>query len=366
LPRRSYSKPTINDVATKAGVSITTVSHFVSGRSGTCSPETARRIEGAISSLHYTPNSLSRGLAQKATRVIGVSVAYPSDEDASPFPDGLWRGINREADTQDYALLHYPTSVRDSSDYRVFLDGRVDGLIFSAGIGDPRLGRLAETGMPLVTLSHFDRLPATCGAVCADEDQVVADALSHLWDLGHRRIAHLAGPCDFHAAPGQLLPSLYPADQALKRRQAFRTWMATQGVSDPLVSASNILWRPTCVAITLAAWATLPEPPTALFCANDLIALGAIAAAQALGLRVPEDLSIVGVDNSINAAKSDPPLTTIDLDIAVLGREALRSLLRLMDGASVSECRTEFPVSQIVVRASTAPAPASSGLRNKK
>jgi len=354
VPRRSYSKPTINDVAAQARVSVTTVSHFVSGRSGACSPETARRIEAAISTLHYTPSSMRRGLSQKATQMLGVSVANPSDEGERPFSDRIWRGINREADVQDYALLHYPSSVRDSSDYRVFLDGRVDGLILSAGVGDPRIERLAEAGMPLVVLSHANTLPTGCGSVCADERQTVALALSHLWELGHRRIAHLAGPCDLDTTLEPPSPMRFPADAALQRRQAFRDWMAAQGVADPLVSSSHSWWKPGGTLETLAAWRALPEPPTSLFCANDAIALSAMEAARALDWPVPGALSVVGVDNSLSGSRAEPPLTTIELDSAALGHETVRCLLRLMDGAPAEECHVMLPVSRLLVRASTA------------
>ena len=357
MPRRSYSKPTINDVAAQAKVSVTTVSHFVSGRSGACSPETARRIEAAISTLHYTPSSMRRGLSQKSAQMLGVSVANPSDSGEHPFSDRIWRGINREADVQDYTLLHYPSSVRDSRDYRVFLDGRVDGLILSAGVGDPRIARLVEAGMPLVVLSRADVLPAGCGSVCADERQTVAVALSHLWGLGHRRIAHLAGPCDLAASAEPSSPACYPADAAIQRRQAFRDWTAAQGGADPLVSPSHSWGKPSGIAETLAAWRALPEPPTALFCANDQIALSALEAARALDWPVPGALSVVGVDNSLSGSLANPALTTVDLDSAALGRETVRCLLRLMDGAPSEECHVTLPVSRLLIRASTALAP---------
>jgi DNA-binding LacI/PurR family transcriptional regulator len=139
---RRYRKPTIKDVAQHAGVSPTTVSVFVSGREDVCSSETADRIRVAVTALRYTPNSLSRGLRLNAMRTLGVCVGIPSAEARrqarDSFVERLLRGIATAADSHDYSLLQYPTSVRNADTCDALLDGRVDGVIFSASHQDTR------------------------------------------------------------------------------------------------------------------------------------------------------------------------------------------------------------------------------------
>ncbi len=354
MPVRPFRKSTIKDVAARAGVSTTTVSNFVSGRENVCSAETARRIRAAVSALHYTPNSLSRSLHQRATRTIGVCMASSFDipEDRpNEFFEGLWRGISKEADAQDYLLLHYPESIRSNAprdgSVDVMLDGRVDGLIFNADYQHRRIEAILAAGMPVVILNRFLDLPAGSGAVHASESDTVDLALSHLWALGHRRIAHLAGPVN----PSQ------PDAIAVQRRDGYIRWLTARGAYDPALLASGGSWYDNSpqAAQAVAAWRDLPDPATAAFCANDNLAVGVIAAAPAARWRVPEDLSVVGVDDISVAQYVNPPLTTVKVPLKEVGREALRALLRRMRGAPMEACRVAVPVTELVVRRSTAP-----------
>src|SRR6185369_10598258 len=115
---RQFRKATIKDVAARSGVSTTTVSNFVSGNTGVCSPETAERIRQAISALHYVPSSLTRGLRHRPPATIGVCLPNPLDSDVYFgffFLERLWRGIMQQADKENYSLLHYPQTVRDDT-----------------------------------------------------------------------------------------------------------------------------------------------------------------------------------------------------------------------------------------------------------
>ncbi len=344
---RRYRKPTIKDVAARAGVSTTTVSVFANGREDVCSPETAERIRAAIAALRYTPNSLSRGLRVPATRTLGVCIGASGGLRRDPrnsFLERTWRGISDAADAENYSLLHYPTSVRNAESCHAFLDGRVDGLLFSAPHDDTRPAALANAGMPIVVLTRFLDLPASCGAVYADENDTVRRALSHLWELGHRRIAHLAGPVG-------------SSDIALCRRDSYVAWLKARSAYDPALLAPGQSWSNKNAAQAVAPWRRLPQPPTAVFCANDQLAVGVIAAAGALGWRVPGGLSVVGVDNQATAGESDPPLTSVDIPAEEIGWRAVGALLHLIGGAPVEECRVALPVTQLAVRSSTAPPP---------
>lgn len=350
---RTFRKATIKDVAQHAGVSTTTVSVFVSGREDVCSPETAERIRTAIAALHYTPSSLTGGLRRQATSTIGVCIHSPFDVDVAYgtlFFEKLWRGITREADREDYALLHYPAAVREGESSDAFLDGRVGGMLFHSH-DNARPARVAAAGMPAVLLTRSLDLPEGCGAAYADEAQTADLALSHLWDLGHRRIAHVAGPVELQLVDPQ---QEQPDDIALRRRDGYVAWMQAHSAYDPDLIAVAGGWKGNRVPEIVAAWTRLPEPPTAAFCANDALALAVIAAARRRGWRVPEDLSVVGVDNSPAACESDIPLTSVEAPVEAVGREGMRALFRSMRGAPLEECRIALPVSDIVVRSSTA------------
>jgi DNA-binding LacI/PurR family transcriptional regulator len=361
---RRFRKATIKDVAARSGVSTTTVSNFVSGNESVCSPETAVRIREAVAALHYAPSSLTRGLRRSATTTIGVCMSNPLDPDVSfglSFLERLWRGIMEQADLEDYSLLHYPRSVRDSASCAALLDGRVDGILLH-GNPDSRDSQLAAAGMPTVLLTRSLEIPDGCGAVWADEAQTVDLALQHLWSLGHRRIAHVAGPvgADIATAPGSLQSDnageqTRRADIAVGRLESYCAWMRRRCCFDPTLIAYAHSWSAAQSAPFLHAWRTLEQPPTAIFCANDALALELMAAAQRMRWRIPRQLSVVGVDNSREAHISDPPLTSVAVPVDAVGREGIRALLRLISGAPIEQCRTAVPVTELSLRGSTAP-----------
>lgn len=361
---RRFQKATIRDVAAHAGVSKTTVSAFVNGREDICSEETAQRIREAVAALHYSPNSLVSGLRSgRATRIIGVCAATSFDVGRSePFLESLWRGIAAEADRANYSLLHYPYSVRQSDDCDAFLDGRVDGVLFKGNETD-RPVKLAQAGLSSVLLNRAWEIPEGCGAVWASETNTAFLALSHLWEQGHRRIAHLSGPVvrDDHQKPA----FDFGKDIALRRRDGFTAFMAARNAFDPNLLADAGAWDDNsreAAQTALEQWQALPASPTAVFCANDRLAVSLIAAARSRGMNVPRDLSVVGVDNLnwLEWQQNDGealPLTTVEVPLVDVGREAIRTLLRLMAGASPKDCQIAVPVKKLVVRASVAVAP---------
>lgn len=352
---RIYRKSTIKDVASLAKVSVTTVSHFVSGRHGACSTETAERIRSAIESLHYTPGLATRGQHQQNTNTIGICPQNPVErapDDQNEYVTAMWRGITLEAGKRDYSLLLYPPRVRRGGDYRPFLDGRVDGVLMDAGHGDLRPAHIAKAGMPIVTLTRSLDLSPGCGTAYVEERDTVNLALSHLWSLGHRRIAHLAGP-----ARSDLVPYCGDDEQndiAIQRRDHFQSWLTERGAFDPLLVTYENGWYPSRSEEIAALWRALPRPPTAVFCTNDAFALGLIAACQKLGWDVPRELSVVGVDNTSAGAASLPPLTSVAVPVEAVGRAGVQALFKLMEGAPAEECRVAVGVSTLVVRGSTA------------
>lgn len=361
VSKRQFKKATIKDVAAQAGVSTTTVSLFVSGRESVCSPETADRIRHAVSSLHYTPGAVPRALRRRSLMTLGVCLPNPLDagvEYGTVFFERLWRGVMYESDQENCLLLHYPESLRNGAHYDALLDGQTDGILMHEH-ENSRAEHLAQVGMPTVLIARSCDLPDACGAACADEAATVDCALSHLWDLGHRRIAHVAGPVGSYAPEGVTKPeiatALYRDDVAIGRLHHYVSWLERRNAFDPRLVSYPQAWSAPDAHGILRSWNVAGDgAPTAVFCANDMQALAMIAAARDLGLNVPGDLSVVGVDDSQAARQCDPPLTTVEIGIDNVGREALRTLLRLMRGAPIEQCRVSIPVSQLVVRQSTA------------
>jgi len=266
---RSFRKSTIKEVAAYAGVSTTTVSLFVSGRESVCSPETAERIRAAVTKLNYTPSSLTRGLRQRSSTTIGVCMSNPLDFGVAfgtPFFEGLWRGIMHQADQENYSLLHYPASVRDGVGWEEFLDGRIDGLLIHDH-ENRRAQHLAEAGMQVVMLTRSIDLPEGCGAAWTDENLIVELALAHLWNLGHRRIAHVAGPVGSTA--GVPMPNVPTAldndDVSYQRYEAYTEWMRARGEYDPRLVGYAQAWSAPQAPEMLDAWRGLGRPPTAVF-----------------------------------------------------------------------------------------------------
>lgn len=354
---RRFRKATIKDVAEHAGVSTTTVSVFVSGREDVCSPSTGERIRAAVAELNYTPSSLVSSVQNRATGTIGVCMFSPVDphvQFAYQFYERMWRGIVVETDEADRSILLYPASVRNSARSDIFLDGRIDGLLYHGHSGDnARPERVGAAGMPTVLLTRSRSIPADCGAAWADEADTASLALSHLWEMGHRRIAHLAGPAGIGREHDRITSG---ADIAICRLEAYTAWMNERNAYDPDLIGYAFGWVDSpYIADAIERWMNLSHPPTAVFCANDALALCVMQVAQARGLRIPEDLSLVGVDNSIAGLESVIPLTTVDVPVEGIGQAAVKALIRIIEGAPVADCRIPVPVTDIIVRQSSAP-----------
>ncbi|HEX5324071.1 MAG TPA: LacI family DNA-binding transcriptional regulator [Capsulimonadaceae bacterium] len=346
---RRFRKTTIKEVAERAGVSISTVSIFMNGREDVCSSQTADRIRAAVSALNYTPSSLVSGMQKHTTTTFGVCMHEPTDTQVSFggfFIQRLWQGILSQADEEDYSILHYPASVRNNARYDAFLDGRVDGVLFHALAEYSSCAeRVANAGMPTVLMTRSLDLPEGCGAVYIDETRTIDIALSHLWELGHRRIAHMAGPVERHS------------DIAVLRMDAYSSWMIERDCLDTRLIGHAKEWTSDHAAEIVEGWAQLDSPPTAVLCANDALALAVIEAAEGRGWQVPADFSVMGIDDSSAGHDAAIPLTTVRIAIDALGREAVRSLLRLINGGPIAECRVALPASDLVVRRSTGPSP---------
>jgi LacI family repressor for deo operon, udp, cdd, tsx, nupC, and nupG len=305
----------MKDVATLAGVSLATVSRTLSA-AAEVSPRLSRRVEAAAQSLDYAVNINARGLRGKSSGLIVVLLP----DIANPFFSVLLQGIEEQARSHDMAVLIGDTGVdRAIADtyWRRLVDGqRADGVILLNGFVPFPPEKLAVADYPTVVVS--ERIAGLDAPVVGIDNVAAAfDAVSYLARLGHRRVAYISGPAD------NVLTN--------ERRSGYQKAVEAHDLErfPEAIQPGEFSIRAGRVA-TARLLAATPRP-TAVFAANDEIAIGAIMEAKAQGLRVPDDLSVVGFDDIEMGQICDPPLTTIYQPRREMGRKALETLARLIE-----------------------------------
>ena len=331
---------TIREIADLAGVSIATVSRVLNGRDDV-SPETRDLVTKVIRGNGYTANRSARGLSAGRTGLVGVLVplVYPA------YFSGMLAGAAEALAELDLQIVLSPTGGEHDREVSVLdrLHGVTDGsLMILPEESNEELTRLLNGGYRFVGLDPLmpldERIPSVSAAHTSGADQ----AMQHLLGLGHRRIAQITGPRGWVATED--------------RRRGYYAALGGAGIlPEPGLEVASIpeIEPGREAAETLLA---LPEPPTAIFACNDNIAIGAIQAARARGLRVPEDLSIVGFDDIEHATIVTPALTTVRQPLAEMGRTAVSLLNRLLERQRFETLHVEL-ATRLVVRDSTAPPP---------
>ncbi len=334
-------KVTSQDVAKLAGVSRTTVSLVLNNVPGTHIPESTRqRVLEAARKLHYYPAAAARSLASGKTHVIGLVLCEGPDKvSADAFLPDVMRGIADEVSNHDYTLLFRAGVVPgDPNSYIKLVRGHhVDGLIVSAPRSDdPNLLELARSGFPLVL---HGRLPGS-NIPFVDVDNIggAEKAVNHLIELGHRRIGLITNaPISFTSSKARL--------------KGYRNALEAAGIplDEDLIRFGYYL--PETGYKAMMELLALANRPTAVFVASDVVAMGALAAIHEKGLKVPEEIAIVGFDDIFASAYTIPALTTVRLPAYDLGKEAARMLFRIMGGEKVDETQV-FLETDLVVRKS--------------
>lgn len=303
---------TIYDVARMAGVSPSTVSHVLNGTRNVAAT-TRQRVEAAIAALSYRPNDTARMLRDGRAKLIGLVLPDMSNT----FFADLARSLEMIAYEQGARLVACNSDYDREREWAYIDDlvrRRVDGIIIAPTVTDDGFeGGLRRTGLPVVLI---DRMSEHSALPCVGIDNAAAAALAarHLHDLGHRRIGCIS------ATPGQ-------AESVDQRTRGFVDALGRLGVTiDESAIAYGELRIPGGMEAASRLLSTFPDL-TALFCANDPMAVGAVKAAAALGRSVPGDLSVVGFDDSLEAQVSVPPLTTVAQPIGELAARAM-DLLR--------------------------------------
>jgi len=329
----------IQDVAKRAGVSTATVSRALS-RPDVVSPGTRRRVLRAVEDLGYAPNSAARHLRTLRSRKILVTVP----DIANPFFSLILQGIEDEAQRAGYAVLVGDTQhdlKREERYAEMLLRKEADGLIFF-GHRLPKpaaelVHAMAPRHAPIVNSACSPRLGVP--SVHIDNVRAAAEAMDHLYGLGHRRIGIVTGPLISSLSRDRLAG----AKSRAKAAGAAHDCIITQGdfsIESGAAAAERLLGS--------------RQPPTAVFCFNDEMAMGVLETARRRGMRVPDQLSVVGFDDIRFARHADPPLTTIAQPMREMGEGTARLLLDIISGATIARVSVTLPHA-LIRRASTAP-----------
>ncbi|TCJ15621.1 LacI family transcriptional regulator [Rubrobacter taiwanensis] len=333
----------IRDVAQRAGVSISTVSRVLNDTGYPVKPETRQRVLEAVEELGFRPNDLARGLHLKRTRTVGLVIP----DITNPYYPELALGVEATASGEGYSVIFCNTNRRAEKLEHyvdVLLQKRADGIIIAGGGTD--FSPVSQV------LSDFDIEAAVIGrhnlpfpSVQIDNVGAAYEATSHLVELGHERIAFISGPLSLTSVQDRL----NGYREALRRRGIER--------DDRLVREGD--FQPESGYSAARSLLQGSVRPTAIFAANDRMAIGAMAAAFDLGMEVPEEVSIVGFDDITMASYVRPALTTVSLPGYEMGASAMRLILKLISG---KECpRVTWLPAELVVRDSSGPPPRSDG-----
>jgi LacI family transcriptional regulator len=303
--------------------------------------ETRQRVEVAMRELGYVAHVSARALARGRTQVLGLL----AQEVDNAFFTQVIGGVDQEASAQGYDFLLCTTHARreKEAEYVARLSrGMVDGLLIVLPRGLPDyVEQLRADGFPFVLIDYDDEAPG-CSVVNASNRRGTRDAIRHLVELGHRRIGFITGRDNVGATHARLA--------------GYRDEMTGAGLAigpDDIVEGDFLEPRGHAAGLELLS---RPDRPTAVFTSSDMAAFGVLRAAEDLGLRVPEDVSVVGFDDLPEAARVNPALTTVRQPLREMGRTAVRQLLERLDDPGRPPVRLALET-ELVVRGSTAPPP---------
>ncbi|HEX4783542.1 MAG TPA: LacI family DNA-binding transcriptional regulator [Candidatus Sulfotelmatobacter sp.] len=335
---------TLADVARLAGVVAMTASRALN-QSGYVSQSVRQRVLKAAAELEYRPNMVARQLRSQRLSAIGILLP----DIANPFSAELVNGAKQVFDEAGYSTfiaLSSRSVEQETASLRAFVDHRVDGLIIATRgtkMGDEVLRNLVRQGIPTVTIGRPIKI-AGMDSVTADHWQGAFDVVSHLISLGHSRIGFIG--------------ISYADRLTLRRYQGYAAALEEARIP---ITPSYTVGPPEAPAFAsqedgfdgMMRLANLRRPPTAVFARNDFAAIGALRAAQKLGLRVPEEIAIAGFDNIPLAAFTPIALTTVEQPIAQQGSAAAKFLLDRVEKRYEGKSRKLCMPCRLIVREST-------------
>jgi LacI family transcriptional regulator len=334
----------LQNVAHAAGVSLTTASRVLNNSSHPVNPSTAGRVLSAAERLGYSPNALARALVTQRSGIIGVLVG----DNADPYFARIVHGIHGIVQSRGSLVIVCNTlrNPRTVLNYIAMLDSyNADGILLVGGAHtEPEYSdqiqtaceRYCQNGGHIVTLSEY---PLPAPRVGIDNVKASHDMACYLIALGHEQIAYVRGPENLRTTG--------------LREQGFRQAMLESGLSicPELVVTGDFSFESGVAAMNILL--DLPERPTAVFAANDLTAIGCVVAALQRGLRVPQELSVAGMDNIESTQYLTPQLTTVEVPMLEMGRQAAACLFSMVEDEPFAEL-TVLP-HNLVIRGTTAP-----------
>lgn len=331
-------KTSLRDVALAAGVSVATASRALS-EPARVQPDTLQRIQAAARTLGYMPNGAARALRSRRTQLVGI--VLPTLDYA--IYNNLIAALQLTLAESGYSLLVTSAGYNQYEEYqqaRTLVERGIEGLVLIGGSHHPGLAAmLREQNIPCVDTYVYQR---SAGRSCVgfDNEAAVAKVINHLADLGHTRIAMVAGVTRDN-------------DRASERVAGVRAALATRGL---LLHDDYLIEQPYSIAAGREALRTLcalPYPPTAIFCASDVLAFGVLMECASQGIRVPGQLSVVGFDNLEFCAHLLPGLTTIEVPATAMGERSAHHLIACLSrGAAVEYAELE---ANLILRGTTAP-----------
>jgi DNA-binding LacI/PurR family transcriptional regulator len=328
----------IKHVARKARVSTATVSRIIND-SSLVRPETARKVWRVIRQLDYHPDSQARSLVSRRSRILGLIIS----DIANPFFPDLVKGFENLALQNNYEVTLSNTNYdpsRMATCVRRLLERKAEGVAIMTSEMDPELiDDLARRGIPIVFLD-VGKVRDRISNIHVDYAQGIREAVDHLIKLGHRRIGFISGPANLKSA-------------CTRKSAVLKCWNTYGLVEDNglIVEGNHKIDGGELAMFRLLQ---LKQRPTAVLASNDLSAIGAFRAIRLAGLRIPEDISVVGFDDIAFAEFTHPPLATIRLSRTELGQKAFDALIHILRGESKKG--KEYTVeTHLVVRESTGP-----------
>ena len=331
--------PTLRDVALRASVSVPIVSRVLAGEANVrVRPDTRERILRAAEELNYRPNVLARSLKTRKTHTLALLIP----DVGNPVFPAIVRGVEEEAARHGYTVLisHIDERAIEQKFYMtLFQESRFDGLLLAtARLEDSVIDDLNSLNCPFVLLNRATF--TTNNFVIVDDTLGSRLAVDHLIELGHRRIAHLAGP--------------FVYDTALRRFQGYRQSLARNGLDYDPDLVEEVSWFSYEGGRLSLAKLMKRCSPTAIFAGNLTLAIGAVACLRDAGLAIPGDVSVIGLHDAPLAEVLNPPLTVVRMPLEEMGRNAVASLVGWLDGLLPIVPQMLAPLG-LVERASTGP-----------
>jgi len=313
--KRTSKAVTIRDVASKAGVSVTTVSRVLNDKDD-ISEETIKKVLAVVQDLGYASSLAARGMRSHRINLIGLIL----HDVASSYSQEIMRGVNQVIAKLDKDLIIYTSGGLDRENvaqHERYYVALLNGSITDGAIVVTPTATQFTTHAPLVIIDPNNETPDYPAIIATNQEGALA-AMKYLTDLGHRRIGHIAGEM-----------KLISANQRL---QGYKDGLAAAGIplNEDLIEMGD--YTTETAVICARRLLSLPDRPTAIFAANDMSAMGVYQAAREFGLQIPGDLSVIGFDNLREAAYLDPPLTTIDQFLEKMAILATELLVKLVKG----------------------------------